>query len=88
MSQTHPAVSLAVARVHVDRPLAVLDSQVVVVHLAVRGRAVAIEHRVASIEVDGLGVHVQGVDELLSAHQVVALGLQTLRLLLVGSGRR
>ena len=86
MSQTHPAVSLAVTRVHVDRPLTILDCQVVVVHLAVSGRSVAVEHWVAPVQLNGLGVHLEGVDELLSSHQVVSLSLQSFCLLLVGCG--
>ena len=86
VSQTHPAVSLAVTRVHVDRPLTILDGQVVVVHLAVSGRSVAVEHWVAPVQLNGLGVHLEGVDELLSSHQVVSLSLQSFCLLLVGCG--
>ena len=86
MSQAHPAVSLAVTGVHVNRPLAILDGQMVVVHLAVSGRSVAVEHRVAPVQLDGLGVHLEGVDELLSSHQVVALSLQSFCLLLVRRG--
>ena len=83
VSQTHPAVGLAVTRIHVDRPLAVLDGKVVVVHLTVRSCAVAVEHGVASVKLDRLGVHLEGVDKLFRSHQVVSLRLQPLCFLLI-----
>ena len=86
VSKTHPAISLAVTRIHVNCSLAIFDSKMVVVHLAVRGCAIAVEHWVAAVQLDGLGVHLQGVDKLLGSHQVVPLCLQPFCLLLVRCG--
>ena len=83
VGEPHPAVRLAVAGVHVDGPLAVLDGEVMVVHLAVGRRAVAVEHGVGAVQLDRLGVHVQSLLELLCPHQIIALGFQPLGLLLV-----
>ena len=54
MSQSHPAVGLAVTRIHVDCPLTVLDGKVVVVHLAVGRCPVTVEHGVGPVEINGL----------------------------------
>ena len=54
VSEAHPAISLAVARVHVDGSLAVLYRQVVVIHLTVGGRPVTVEHGVGPVEINGL----------------------------------
>merc|ERR1719154_1027639 len=69
----HAAVGLAVAGVHVNGSLAILDGQVVVVHLAVGRGAVAVEHGVGPVQLNGLGVHAQSLLELLCPHQVVSL---------------
>ena len=45
---------LAIVWVHVDGPLTVLDGEVVVVHLAVGRRPVAVEHRVTPVQLNGL----------------------------------
>ncbi len=47
-------VFLAIVGIHVDGPLAVLNGEMVGIHLAVGRRSVAVEHRVASVQFNGL----------------------------------
>jgi hypothetical protein len=47
-------IFLAIVGIHVDGALAVLNGEMVGVHLAVGRRSVAVEHRVASVQLNGL----------------------------------
>jgi hypothetical protein len=47
-------IFLAIVGIHVDGPLAVLNGEMVGIHLAVGRRSVAVEHRVASVQLNGL----------------------------------
>ena len=83
VGQPHAPVGLAVARVHVNGSLAILDCEVVIVHLAVGRGAVAVENWVGPVKLNGLGVHFQGLLELFCPHQVISLSFHPLGFLLV-----
>ena len=51
----HSGVGLGVVLVHVDGPLAVLHGEVVLLALVLGGGAVAVEHLVRRVKLDGSG---------------------------------
>lgn len=81
-SQAQATPGLAVARVDLERVLAVLDRVGEVGELRVGGSSVAVVDGVVLVDLDGLVVLLESLLELLLLHELVALGLVLVSLLL------